>query len=714
MGGGGTGSGGSGTGGTGGGTGTGGTGTGGTGTGGAGTGGDGYVDGTAGNDLINTAYTGDPQHDMVDHNDAILPGAVGNDDYIRAGAGNDTVDAGLGNDIVYGGTGNDVLNGQSGNDTLYGDAGNDTLSGGSGHNLLNGGDGNDTFIGGAGADTFVGGTGQDNIDYSSSNAAVDVNLTTGQLSGGEAANDSIQSGIDGVIGSQYGDHLVGFDQQGTTAADTYSNEFYGMGGNDTIDGRGGDDLIYGGSGNDSLDGGAGNDTVYGDAGNDTLSGGEGNNYLNGGNGDDTFIGGAGADTFVGGTGQDNIDYSSSDAAVNVDLTTGQLSGGEAGNDSIESGIDGVIGSQFGDHLVGFDQQGRTAEDTFTNQFYGMGGDDTIDGRGGDDLLYGGDGNDSLSAGSGNDSVYGDAGNDTLNGDSGNNELYGGSGDDVIHGGTGDDSIYGGDGSDYIDHVHAGDFVDGGESSSTDNGPQDGDTLDLTGTAPYHIDFDPNNRENGTVNFLDDHGNITGSLDFKNIECIVPCFTPGTLIATPTGERLVEDLKVGDRVITRDNGIQEIRWVGSKILDGRQLNAANHLRPILIRAGSLGEGLPERDMLVSPNHRVLVANDRTALYFDEHEVLVAAKHLVNNSTVLQMPTLNATYIHIMFDAHEVVLSNGAWTESFQPGDYTLKGIGNAQRNEIFELFPELKTLSGLGAYGAARKTLKKHEAMLLAN
>ena len=94
----------------------------------------------------------------------------------------------------------------------------------------------------------------------------------------------------------------------------------------------------------------------------------------------------------------------------------------------------------------------------------------------------------------------------------------------------------------------------------------------------------------------------------------------------------------------------------------------HLKPILIRQGSLGNGLPERDMMVSPNHRMLVANDRTALYFDEHEVLVAAKHLVNHKGVAQVDSLGTTYIHFLCDRHEVVLSNGAWTESFQPGDY----------------------------------------------
>jgi hypothetical protein len=68
--------------------------------------------------------------------------------------------------------------------------------------------------------------------------------------------------------------------------------------------------------------------------------------------------------------------------------------------------------------------------------------------------------------------------------------------------------------------------------------------------------------------------------------------------------------------------------------------------------------------------------------------------------------------MMFDRHEVLLANGAWSESFQPGDYSLKGIGNAQRQELFELFPDLRTAPGVQGYGAARKTLLRHEAALL--
>jgi hypothetical protein len=156
----------------------------------------------------------------------------------------------------------------------------------------------------------------------------------------------------------------------------------------------------------------------------------------------------------------------------------------------------------------------------------------------------------------------------------------------------------------------------------------------------------------------------------------------------------------------------VRWAGSKSLDWASMTTNPHMRPVMIRRGALGNGLPERDMMVSPNHRVLVANDRTALYFDEHEVLVSAKHLVGGKGIFSVESIGTTYLHFMFDQHEVVLTDGAWTESFQPGDFTLKGMGNAQRSEIFELFPELRTEEGLGDYVAARRTLKRHEALLL--
>ena len=175
---------------------------------------------------------------------------------------------------------------------------------------------------------------------------------------------------------------------------------------------------------------------------------------------------------------------------------------------------------------------------------------------------------------------------------------------------------------------------------------------------------------------------------------------------------VEDLEPGDRVITRDNGIQQIRWAGRRSVTGAELAQAPQLKPVLIRQGALGHGLPERDMLVSPQHRVLIANEKTQLFFEESEVLVAAKHLVGLEGIEIVDPSEVTYIHVLFDRHEVILSDGAWTESFQPGDQTLGAMGAAQREEILALFPELETLAGRNSYLAARRSLKKHEAHLL--
>ena len=195
--------------------------------------------------------------------------------------------------------------------------------------------------------------------------------------------------------------------------------------------------------------------------------------------------------------------------------------------------------------------------------------------------------------------------------------------------------------------------------------------------------------------------------------VIACFTPGTKIATLRGETLVENLVAGDKVVTRDNGIQAVRWIGQKKIDWRLMTTNPHLKPILVRQGSLGNDLPERDLMVSPNHRVLVANERTALQFDEAEVLVAAKHLIGGVSFRSIDSIGTTYIHFMCDRHEVVLSDGIWTESFQPTDTSLKGFGNSQRAEIFDIFPDMETAEGRAAFGSARKTLTKQEAAELA-
>ena len=203
-----------------------------------------------------------------------------------------------------------------------------------------------------------------------------------------------------------------------------------------------------------------------------------------------------------------------------------------------------------------------------------------------------------------------------------------------------------------------------------------------------------------------------TLKFTDLERLIPCFTPATMIATPKGEVRADQLKVGDRVLTRDNGIQTLRWVGQKRLDHLQLKMLNDLRPITIRAGALGDNTPERDLTVSPTHRVLVVSEVARVYFDAAEHLVAARDLLQLDGVEVATTPYVTYVHFMCDRHEIVMSDGAWSESFQPGDFSIKGLDQAQRDELFTLFPELSTKEGVKKNRAARPTLQRNEASLI--
>lgn len=192
---------------------------------------------------------------------------------------------------------------------------------------------------------------------------------------------------------------------------------------------------------------------------------------------------------------------------------------------------------------------------------------------------------------------------------------------------------------------------------------------------------------------------------------IPCFVAGTLIDTAQGRKRVEDLRPGDLVLTRDHGYRALIWTGQRAISAQELDDIPAFKPILIRAGALGLNLPEVDTRVSPEHRVLVCGTRAEVLFGEKEVLVPAAHLVGQAGIEQVAE-PVTYVHIMFDAHEIVLGDGMWSESFQPAEFALDSLGEAQRAEIFALFPELRKLSGQKAYASARMTLKAHEARLL--
>ena len=204
-----------------------------------------------------------------------------------------------------------------------------------------------------------------------------------------------------------------------------------------------------------------------------------------------------------------------------------------------------------------------------------------------------------------------------------------------------------------------------------------------------------------------------TIETQHTLAIVVCFTPGTLILTPEGEIRVETLVAGDRVVTRDHGVQVIRWIGSTTLPAAYAAANQRTRPILIRKDALGPDQPQRDMRVSRQHRILVRDWRAEMLFgDPDGVLVPAFSLCNDSTIVEdRPTEDVIYIHMAFDQHEVVYADGIEAESFHPAARTVTGLNAEQREELFTLFPELANGDAF-AYGPARDEIRGQAARVL--
>ena len=182
-----------------------------------------------------------------------------------------------------------------------------------------------------------------------------------------------------------------------------------------------------------------------------------------------------------------------------------------------------------------------------------------------------------------------------------------------------------------------------------------------------------------------------------------CFVAGTLIETPSGPRRIDDLCRGDLVLSRDHGPQPIRWIGREEIDG-----SGAFAPIHFEAGSIGN---RAAVTVSPNHRMLVTGWQAELFCGEDEVLVAAKQMVNGITVRVAPQPRVTYMHLLFDDHEIIQSHGVWSESFYPAalaDHT----DRSSLREIMTLFPAIARLTP-GHCHLARPMAKPFEAGLMA-
>ncbi|MEH6646721.1 Hint domain-containing protein [Sulfitobacter sp.] len=172
----------------------------------------------------------------------------------------------------------------------------------------------------------------------------------------------------------------------------------------------------------------------------------------------------------------------------------------------------------------------------------------------------------------------------------------------------------------------------------------------------------------------------------------------------SGLRKIEDLRVGDPVITQDNGMQKIGWIGKTTVSGQGRFAPVHFAKSVWPGATGG-------LTVSPQHRMLVKGYQSELLFGRSEVLVPALHMIDGKNIVLQPCENVTYIHIMFEQHEIIFANGIPAESFHPASYGVSKLAQNAREELFALFPELR--SNMGGYGdTARMSINAKEAKVL--
>ncbi|MCF6317252.1 MAG: Hint domain-containing protein [Marinosulfonomonas sp.] len=189
---------------------------------------------------------------------------------------------------------------------------------------------------------------------------------------------------------------------------------------------------------------------------------------------------------------------------------------------------------------------------------------------------------------------------------------------------------------------------------------------------------------------------------------VPCFCQGTTLMTATGEQPVDWIRSGDRVLTKDHGFQPVLWADRTIISASKLHSTASFRPIKIAARSIDKETPAQDLLLSPEHRILLKSPQIELLFGCDEVFTAIKSVANGGDVAQtLPDHAISYYHIMFAQHEIVLAEGLWVESFFPGKMALAALPAKKQAQIRGLLgAQTDTMQ------TARFCLKPREAALL--
>ncbi len=189
---------------------------------------------------------------------------------------------------------------------------------------------------------------------------------------------------------------------------------------------------------------------------------------------------------------------------------------------------------------------------------------------------------------------------------------------------------------------------------------------------------------------------------------VPCFGPGTMIATQNGEIPVEWLDTSDMVLTRDNGFQPILWIGRSRMPRGYFRQYPDEIPIELPVGALGRGCPSHPLRLTGDHRVLIRAPQAELLFFCDEVLAPAKAWADAGRAQRTdPDGQIVLTHILLAQHHAIMAEGAWVESMFPGKETLRRVGADVVATLEALLgPDMYTLQ------TARPSLTRKEAVFL--
>lgn len=207
---------------------------------------------------------------------------------------------------------------------------------------------------------------------------------------------------------------------------------------------------------------------------------------------------------------------------------------------------------------------------------------------------------------------------------------------------------------------------------------------------------------------------TGAIALDSVNLSPPpftCFCRGTMIATPSGARKIETLTTGDFVLTDAGEARQVVWLGSSRVPSSALRQNPNIRPVVIPANAFGPGLPKLDLHVSPQHRIVLQDPACELLFGDPAVLVPAKYLVGTFAEVAQPTAEVEYFHILLEEHEMLVSNGLATESFQPARRMIDVMDPASRARL-EAQMEALGAENLLTRKDRHRSLRHHEAQVL--